>query len=128
MCRYASQRVPYRQHCACFTCRKSWKWPHDATADLATLPEPRCPQCRGVLEPMGLDFKAPPHGDVAQWEKVRILAAHGIRFFSCGCGGPGPRPEDLRDVEAFLRDALPRSEGERLLARIDALARAHRDG
>lgn len=126
MCRYGMQRYPYRQHYACFACRKSWKWPHDRTADRDSLPAPVCPQCGGHVEAMGLDFRASPRDDVRQWEKVRILAAHGIRFFSCGCGGPGPRPEDLREVDAFLRDALPKSEGERLLARIEALADQHR--
>lgn len=126
MCRYAMQRYRYREHCACFACRKSWKWPHDRKVDRKELPDPMCPQCGGPLEPMGLDFKAPPQDDVRQWEKVRLLAAYGFRYFSCGCSGPGPRPADLRDVEAFLRDRIPKSEGERLLVRIEQLATEHR--
>lgn len=101
MCRYALNG-PYRDHYACFSCRKSYKWPHDRNVDPATLPSPVCPQCGGPVEAMGLDFKAPPTDDVAQWEKVRVLADHGLRYTSCGCGGPGPRPEHLRDVEAFF--------------------------
>ena len=124
MCRYALNG-PYRDHYACFACRKSYKWPHDANADPSTLAAPVCPQCRGPVEAMGLDFKAPPMDDVKQWQKVRTLADHGIRYNSCGCG-PGPRPEHLRDVEAFLAGSLPRSEGEELLQRIDAAAAAHR--
>ncbi len=125
MCRYALNG-PYRDHYACFACRKSFKWPHDRNAEASTLPAPVCPQCRGPVEAMGLDFKAPPMDDEKQWLKVRILANHGIRYASCGCGGPGPRPEHLRDVEAFLAGSLPRGEGEVLLRRIDAAAAAHR--
>jgi len=124
MCRYALNG-PYRDHYACFACRKSFKWPHDRNADPSTLPAPVCPQCRGPVEAMGLDFKAPPIDDLKQWQKVRILADHGIRYTSCGCAGPGPRPEHLRDVEAFLRGSLPSSDGEALLRRIEKAAAAH---
>ncbi|MGZ5968744.1 MAG: hypothetical protein ACXWP4_13820 [Polyangiales bacterium] len=94
--------------------------------DPSTLPPPICPQCRGPVEAMGLDFKAPPTDDVKQWKKARILADHGIRYTSCGCSGPEPRPEQLRDVEAFLAGSLARSEGDELLRRIDEAATAHR--
>jgi hypothetical protein len=57
---------------------------------------------------------------------VRILAAHGIRYRSCGCDGPGFRPVKLSDVEAFLAEQLAPSEGERLLRAIKARAEAHR--
>lgn len=124
MCRYAISG-PYRDHYACFACRKSFKWPHDRDVDPRTLRPPVCPDCRGPLEAMGLDFKAPPKDDLRQWQKVEVLALRGIRYVSCGCNGPGPRPEDLRDVAAFLRGQLPESEGERLLLRIEAAARAH---
>ena len=123
MCRYAF-RGPYRDHYACFTCRKSFKWPHDRTVDPRTLPAPVCPDCHSPLEAMGLDFRAPPKDDLRQWRKVQILALRGIRYLSCGCG-PGPRPEELREVAAFLAHQLPTSEGERLLQRIDAAVRAH---
>lgn len=125
MCRYGMSG-PYRDHYACFTCRKSFKWPHDRNAHPSTLAPPVCPQCGGALEAMGLDFKAPPADDAKQWQKVRALADHGIRYVSCVCSGPGPRPEHLRDVAAFLAGCLPRSEGERLLARIDRAAQRHR--
>jgi hypothetical protein len=124
MCRYALSG-PYRDHYACFACRKSFKWPHDRNADVSSLPAPICPQCRGPVEAMGLDFKAPPSDNVKQWQKVRILADHGLRYASCGCSGPDPRPEQLRDVEAFLAGRLPESEGERLLRRLDDASRAH---
>jgi hypothetical protein len=74
---------------------------------------------------MGLDFKAPPMDDAKQWLKVRILADRGFRYTSCGCGGPGLRPAELRDVEAFLKAQLPSSSGEALLRRIDEAAAKH---
>ena len=77
MCRYAF-RGPYRDHYACFTCRKSFKWPHDRTVDPRTLPAPVCPDCHSALEAMGLDFRAPPKDDLRQWRKVQILALRGI--------------------------------------------------
>lgn len=125
MCRYALHG-PYRDHYACFACRKSFKWPHERNVDPSTLPAPLCPQCRGPVEAMGLDFKAPLVDDEKQWLKVRILADHGIRYASCGCGGPGPRPEHLRDVEAFLTDSLPDVDRKALLRSIDEAAAAHR--
>src|SRR5438552_1257069 len=125
MCRYALAG-PYRDHYACFRCRKSFKWPHDRHATRTeTLPDPKCPQCAGPVEAMGLDFKAPPQKAVDQWKKVRILADHGIRYSSCGCGGPGFRPAELRDVWKFIESRLPNSEGEKLLRRIAAAANAH---
>jgi len=129
MCRYAISG-PYRGHWAGFECRKSFKWPHNRSPTrplgLAKQMSPTCPQCKGSLESMGLDFKAPPKDDLAQWKKVRILAEHGYRYFSCGCGGPGERPKELRDVAAFLASRLPRSEGEALLRKLEARASAHR--
>lgn len=127
MCRYGMSG-PYRGHWACFACRKSFKWPHDRHADRATLPSPTCPPCGGPLESMGLDFRAPAANDLKQWQKVRLLADHGFRYFSCGCGGPGPRPAELRDVAAFLANELPNSAGEALLQTIAARAEAHRNG
>jgi hypothetical protein len=67
---------------------------------------------------MGKDFKAPKQSDVKQWKKVEILFQHGFNYHSCGCCGPGLRPAELRDVEAFLADQLPQSEGEKLLQTI----------
>jgi hypothetical protein len=72
---------------------------------------------------LGLDFKAPKQSDVRQWKKVQRLHEHGFSFHSCGCCGPGLRPQELRDVDAFLHDQLPLSEGERLLRLIEERAR-----
>ena len=125
MCRYALAG-PYRDHYACFRCRKSFKWPHDRHATRTeTLPDPKCPQCAGPVEAMGLDFKAPPQKAVDQWKKVRILADHGIRYSSCGCGGPGFRPAELRDVyEAPVIDRHRAVVG-RAVDRRCTLARSH---
>ena len=68
---------------------------------------------------MGHDFRAPKQSDIDQWEKVRILYAHGFSFHSCGCCGPGFRPEELNEVYEFIEDKRQKSDGERLLKRID---------
>lgn len=122
MCRYAFNQ--YKDHYACFTCRKMFRQPH--SGDLArpghvAAGEQRvvkCPQCGEAMRSMGLDFKAPPQDDVKQWKKVEILFQHGFTFHSCGCCGPGLRPAELRDVQEFLADNLPQSDGEKLLAKI----------
>lgn len=126
MCRYA-MHGPYKNHYACFDCRRSVKWPLDAHAKMTRPREQKpapvvCPECHLPMNYMGKDFKPPPKGDVKQWEKVRILAAHGFRYDSCGCCGPGLRPAELRDVEAFLADQLPKSRGEMLLRAIEERA------
>jgi hypothetical protein len=54
------------------------------------------------MHSLGLDFKAPKQSDVEQWAKVELLHRNGYDFGSCGCSGPGPRPERLRDVGPFL--------------------------
>lgn len=41
------------------------------------------------MENMGLDFKAPPKRDKKAWKAIEAMAALGMRFESCGCGGPG---------------------------------------
>jgi DNA-directed RNA polymerase subunit RPC12/RpoP len=121
MCRYAMYG-PYKQHYACFGCRKSFKWPRDAHAPRPAEPssDVKCPQCGEPMSSMGLDFKPPPRHDTRQWEKVRVLLAHGYAYHSCGCSGPGYRPRTLREVPAFLARQSPRSQGEALLRRISA--------
>jgi DNA-directed RNA polymerase subunit RPC12/RpoP len=113
---------PYKQHYACFDCRKSFKWPMDARQEPpAGTPESvKCPQCGKSMNSMGMDFQAPPRNDERQWEKVRILFAHGFAYHSCGCGGPGCRPRTLAEVPAFLASQPARSPGEGLLRRISA--------
>lgn len=121
MCRYGGQYGPYKQHYACFHCRKSFKGPMDAHAPPPKEPgQPKCPQCGGPMSSMGLDFQAPKQRDERQWEKVELLFSRGFAYHSCGCGGPGYRPQTLAEVPEFLSRQPPRSEGEALLRRIFA--------
>jgi hypothetical protein len=106
MCRYAM--VPYKEHYACFKCRKAYKKP--PLSDLPQQPkegEERivlCPQCREPMHNLGHDFKAPAQDNVKQWKKAERLFELGITFHSCGCCGPGLRPATLRDIEPFLEE------------------------
>jgi len=122
MCRYALAG-PYKDRYACFRCRKAFK--RRKSKDLPARMRPqnheiepavvRCPDCRGPMHNMGMDFQAPRRNDVRQWRKVELLFERGVKFHSCGCGGPGLRPVTLREVEAFLADTLPMEEGQLLL-------------
>lgn len=118
MCRYALYG-PYKAHWACFDCCKALRRKVADDADGAVeagklIAPAKCPQCQQAMVDMGLDFKAPPKTDAKQWAKVRVLAAHGFTYHSCGCG-PGLRPEELSQVPQFLAEDLPRTEGEELL-------------
>ncbi|WP_222841965.1 hypothetical protein [Cystobacter ferrugineus] len=118
MCRYGIYG-PYKQHYACFSCRKSFKWPRDAhrPPPSGTPDEVTCPQCGGPMACMGKDFQAPKQDDTRQWRKVEVLFQHGYAYHACGCDGPGYRPRTLSEVPAFLALRPPRSEGEALLRR-----------
>jgi hypothetical protein len=70
---------------------------------------------------MGLDFKPPPRKDKEHWEVVEFLFRHGFEYHSCGCGH-GYRPSRWREIESFLDAHLCLSEGQRLLAKIEAKA------
>ena len=95
MCRYAQHIC--KQHLACFACRKVWR---QERVDEAIAP--LCPDCHQLLTDMGKDFKAPRRDATKQWAKAEALIKNGIRFSSCGCGGPGPMPQRLNEVEAFV--------------------------
>ncbi len=126
MCRYGYHH--YKEHFACFECRKAFKR-HESLAfwdkpegrgskgswRLISCGLARCPECRRPMTAMGLDFQAPRQVDRKQWRKVEILARHGIRYTSCGCNGPGPRPRTLAEVGPFLASQPARSPGETLL-------------
>ncbi len=99
MCRYAFSG-PYKPKWACFSCRKMFRQ-HRGEVSLSEL---KCPECRAPMHAMGLDFKPPRQSDAAQWRKVELLARHGYKYFSCGCGA-GPRPKYLREVPEFLRQS-----------------------
>lgn len=89
MCRYSDAN--YRTHFVCLGC----KW--HAKDDRSGTP-PLCPTCRNEMVDMGRDFKAPRKEASNQWTKLRILVAQGVRFDSCGCDGPGPRPKTLGEA------------------------------
>lgn len=119
MCRYGIYG-PYKDHYACFSCRKAFKQAArsgDADARPVVI---KCPQCAQPMSAMGLDFKAPKQKDVDQWKKVELLFQNGFTFYSCGCCGPGFRPAELADVDAFIEGQRSLSEGELLLAKIQA--------
>ncbi len=122
MCRYA--QTTYKEPFACFDCRKSFKqrsrWELPPSEQPAKG-KPRCvlcPQCRQPMADMGRDFKPPKQADRKQWKKIELLFRHGFTFHSCGCCGPGLRPDELKEVAAFLAASLPKSAGELLLGRI----------
>ncbi len=121
MCRYANA---YKEHWACFTCRKGFKqraWADIPKNDRTESRYVKCPNCGKLMRNLGLDFKAPSQKDREQWQKVELLWRNGIIFSSCGCNGPGPRPQRLREVEPFLaemqakalRDQRARQNAER---------------
>ena len=122
MCRYAFHT--YKEPFACFDCRKSfkqtnrWELPEERRPAKGEVRHVPCPECGKPMADMGHDFKAPKATDVAQWKKVQLLFNAGFAFYSCGCCGPGYRPRELKEVEAFIRSKKSLSEGELLLKRI----------
>jgi hypothetical protein len=99
MCRYGNYG-PYKQHWACFGCRKMFR-NHRGEAPVRAL---KCPECKSPMRDMGRDFKAPRTSELAQWKKVEVLFRAGFKYWSCGCSGPGERPKYLREVPEFLRE------------------------
>lgn len=107
MCRYGSTR--YKPHYACFSCRKSFKRRLQSDVDPGGVDRPsRCPQCRGEMASMGLDFKPPAQSKKKEWSILEELWTVGETFHSCGCGGPGYRPRSRRDYARFLDEILVR--------------------
>lgn len=95
MCRYSDK--PYKYTFACFTCRRVFKKDEHASREGAV-----CPNCGEALAWMGRDFQAPRQRDIKAWAVVKELWQAGIRFNSCGCGGPGWRPRTKRDTRKYL--------------------------
>jgi len=124
MCRYGDYG-PYKEPFACFTCRKAfkqvnrWELPKELQPKKGENRLCKCPQCGRPMADMGHDFKAPKQNNIKQWEKVKILFEHGFTYHSCGCCGPGFRPSELIEVADFINDNLSKSEGLKLLNRID---------
>lgn len=117
MCRYGLSG-PYKQHYACFDCRKAFKrqlesdLPEHARGD----DEARCPECNQPMHAMGLDFKAPKKSAIKQWAKIKLLFDHGFAYHSCGCCGPGYRPETLSDAKVFIHESVSLTDAQQLLA------------
>jgi hypothetical protein len=81
---------------ACFDCRKSWKMSGDH--------DHQCPECQKPLSMMGRSFRTPSRLKRDQWEKVQRLWEAGFRFWSYrSYPDAEPFPDDLRDVDAFIR-------------------------
>ena len=105
MCRYGEHR--YKEHYACFACRKAWK-PLGASTASARPATTTCPDCGGPTAAMGLDFAPPKRRDEKAWSTVAALYEVGITFHSCGCSGPGYRPRAPGELAAFYRTQLDR--------------------
>ena len=93
---------------ACLACRKVFKKP-DADAS-ARVP---CPDCGQPMTRMGKAFRAPRDANLAQWQKVELLAHNGFVFHKDG----GERPAQLSEVPGFLEAQARRrmKPGQRLL-------------
>jgi len=101
MCRYAM--YSYKQHYACFSCRKTFKRRLlvDIDRDKAYNNEgsiAKCPDCGNEMANMGLDFEAPKKKGIKAWRHLENLYQVGITFHSCGCNGPGYIPIDLKEL------------------------------
>ena len=122
MCRYAWHN--YRDHFACFDCRKTFKyWQWEETDEVTFYSRqklrhvPReivCPECSKPMADMGLDFKSPPMNDIQAWEILRALYEHGFTFHSCGCSVGFTPPRSLQEVPDWIERHRRRSEGETL--------------
>lgn len=115
---------PYKEVFTCFSCRKVFKQTNRLELPDHLQPVPgekrvcKCPQCGEPMADIGNHFKAPKMSNVKQWQKVRLLYEHGFTFHGGVCCGPGYRPAELREVEAFIVGAKSKSEGEKLLEEI----------
>lgn len=94
----ARPHPPYLVPYACCECRKAFRRPY-ASGALTTV----CPECGGAAHLTSRKFKAPKKSDVAQWEKVRLLLAHGFRFVSIEEGGRRVAyPSTLEEARDFV--------------------------
>ena len=124
MCRYGNTH--YKNHYACFTCRKAFKrfqedeWPEAERPAMGEVVPAPCPDCGRPMADMGLDFKAPKRRETEHWAVVEHLFRHGFAYHCCGCGGPGYRPSRWEDVPAFIASHRCQSPGELLASRFAA--------
>jgi hypothetical protein len=128
MCRYAWHN--YRDHFACFDCRKAfkhWQWEECNEAEFWTKQRLRhvprevvCPDCSKPMIDMGLDFKAPRQSGVEAWKILELLAQEGFMFDNCGCGVGFKPPTTLREVPQWLDEhRRNKSKGELLLEKFN---------
>src|SRR5688572_29203641 len=98
----------YKDHFACFKCRKAFKQPNavDLPKEERTGKRERrvvgCPQCNEPMHDMGHAFRAPKQDALKEWQTVELLFRNGIRFEYFGWCGPGYRPSTMREVKPFL--------------------------
>ncbi|MGY8770907.1 MAG: hypothetical protein ACKVH8_21050 [Pirellulales bacterium] len=128
MCRYAWHN--YRDHFACFDCRKAfkyWQWEDidenyfKAKQQLKHVPrEIVCPECKEPMIDMGLDFKAPRKKDIEQWDIIKALFQNGFKFNGCGCYVGFTPPNSLREVPEWIENHRTKSGSEKLLEKFKA--------
>lgn len=126
MCRYAWHN--YRDHFACFNCRKSFKYWQWKECDESTFQSkqrlehvPRkivCPDCSKPMIDMGLDFKSPRKTDLEAWKILELLAKNGFTFNGCGCFVGFKPPRSLQEVPHWLELHRQKSKGEKVLDKI----------
>lgn len=129
-----------REHWVCFACRKqfrkpayfmrvaSWSLPYQTSRwELRKRHEAleyACPECKAALVNMGKYFKPPRREDIREWESLRLLGEHGIRFSTEGSVAflrmlVGSRPN--RKAYEQMIACCPchtHTEGQRLLLKI----------
>jgi hypothetical protein len=138
MCRYAYKI--YKPHYACFACHKTFKQPFHyesvsqktsrggyshASKIVVGNDQPVCPECRQPMHHMGHEFKAPKQSNKKQWEKVKQLFFAGFTHHSCGCGGSGAYPQQLREIPEFIRQHRRQTVGQKLLEQFSNRASAN---
>ena len=96
MCRYAVK--PHKSHWVCLECHFSCKL-DPALCDWRLEKKP-CPNCHKPwsMVDAGRDFKPPRKGNVNGWRAVAAVLASGVNYDSCGCTGPGYRPESTAEL------------------------------
>ncbi len=69
-----------------------------------------CPSCGAEAVQLDRKFKAPRRNDLAQWEKVRFLYAHGFRFATQyeESGRMVRYPATLEEARTFVAIYKPR--------------------
>ena len=86
---------------ACFSCRKSFKYPVEDEYTVA-YSKP-CPQCGADIYIMGRSFEAPKKSNKNQWLKVEKLRRAGFMFHTSSYETAG-YPKTLKEVDAFIQD------------------------